>query len=312
MTATVTGFQVMPPLSPEEYQALETSIREHGVQVPITVAPDGRMVDGHHRAEIAAKFDLHCPRVTAKGDDTQLRTLAFELNNHRRQQTREARRAQVRRSLRADPQLSNRQHAARTGVHHETVASVRSDMESTGEIRQSDTRTSGDGRVRPATQPERTSAPATPEAFEAEYGMRPDEADALISSEMVTDRDEFDQAAIDLSAVDMETGEIHEPADEVSTAEPTPAPKPVTTGIDGKEYRRPAPKAEPDRPRRAPLTDAFFKAAYDLRKNVERLERLVEDDRFTQNREQVALRHENDLNRTAEALTGVLRAINNR
>lgn len=31
----------------------------------------------------------------------------------------------------------------------------------TGEIRQSDTRTSGDGRVRPATQPERTSAPAT-------------------------------------------------------------------------------------------------------------------------------------------------------
>ena len=121
-----------------------------------------------------------------------------------------------------------------------------------------------------------------------------------------------DSPDVDLSTVDMETGEIHEPADEVSTAEPTPAPKPVTTGIDGKEYSRPAPKAEPDRRRRAPLTDAFFKAAYDLRKNVERLERLVEDDRFTQNREQVALRHENDLTRTAEALTGVLRAINNR
>lgn len=65
----------------------------------------------------------------------------------------------MRRSLRADPQLSNREHARRIGVDDKTVATVRKDMEATAEIPQSDTRTSGDGRVRPATQPERTSAP---------------------------------------------------------------------------------------------------------------------------------------------------------
>lgn len=79
------------------------------------------------------------------------------------------------------------------------------------------------------------------------------------------------------------------------------------TGLDGKTYTRP----EQVKPRRRPLPDAFFDAAYDLRKNVERLARLTEDDRFPANREQVALKHENDLLRTAEALAGVLRAINN-
>lgn len=56
-------------------------------------------------------------------------------------------------SLKSDPQLSNREHARRTGANHETVGSVRKGMESTGEIRQSEKRVSGDGRVRPASQP---------------------------------------------------------------------------------------------------------------------------------------------------------------
>lgn len=58
-------------------------------------------------------------------------------------------------SLKSDPQLSNREHARRTGANHETVGAVRKGMESTGEIRQSETRVSGDGRVRPASQPPR-------------------------------------------------------------------------------------------------------------------------------------------------------------
>ena len=164
-----------------------------------------------------------------------------------------------------------------------------------------------DRQVLPEVTPEPmpSGPPATPEAFEAEYGMRPDEADALISSGMVADRDEFDQAAIDLSTVDMETGEIREPDPSDGTA---------VTGRDGKTYPKPTPrpKPEPSKPRRAPLPDAFFKAAYDLEKKVNTLVNLTSDDRFPQNREQVARKHANDLARTAEALTGVLRAINNR
>lgn len=58
-------------------------------------------------------------------------------------------------SLKSDPQLSNREHARRTGVSDNTVGSVRRELESTAQIAQSETRVSGDGRVRPASQPPR-------------------------------------------------------------------------------------------------------------------------------------------------------------
>lgn len=76
-------------------------------------------------------------------------------------------------------------------------------------------------------------------------------------------------------------------------------------GPDGKHYTRPEPK-EPQKPRRNPLPDQFFKAIYDLQKNIERVERLIEDDRFQQNKEQIALRHKSDLLRSAELLEELL------
>jgi len=70
-------------------------------------------------------------------------------------------------SLKSDPQLSNREHARRTGATDKTVGVVRGELESTAEIPQSETRVSGDGRLeqhssrmsadgreRPASQPE--------------------------------------------------------------------------------------------------------------------------------------------------------------
>lgn len=91
---------------------------------------------------------------------------------------------------------------------------------------------------------------------------------------------------------------------------PLPVPKKIT-GIDGKEYSRPEPRApeEPVKQRRRPLTDAFFDATYDARKKIETLVRLTQDDRFSQNREQVASKHGNDLREIADALADVLRAI---
>lgn len=71
---------------------------------------------------------------------------------------------------------------------------------------------------------------------------------------------------------------------EVLDDEPTPI-----TGLDGKTYTRPAPAA----PRRRPLVDAARDAGQELRKAVERLERLRADDRFARNKNEVAahLRH---------------------
>ena len=121
------GFQVMPRLSADEFAALEADIVENGVRVPITVAEDGRIVDGHHRDEIARRHGLHCPRVTAAGDDGVLRSLAFSLNVNRRHLSREQRRALIAESLRSDPILRDRDHARRCGADHKTVGRVRAE-----------------------------------------------------------------------------------------------------------------------------------------------------------------------------------------
>lgn len=77
--------------------------------------------------------------------------------------------------------------------------------------------------------------------------------------------------AVDLANVDMETGEIHD------------APVQKVTGMDGKTYTRPGPA----KPRRRPITDQARDAGYELRKAVERLQRITEDDRLSSNKEQV-------------------------
>lgn len=67
----------------------------------------------------------------------------------------------------------------------------------------------------------------------------------------------------------------------------------------------PAPP-KPQQQRRSPLPDAFWRAAYDLIKVTERIERLADDDRFPRNADEVAASHRNDLIRAIDALQGVL------
>ena len=52
--AVVSPWQLLPDLSPEEYEALKADIREHGLLVPIvTDAETGQILDGHHRQRAA-------------------------------------------------------------------------------------------------------------------------------------------------------------------------------------------------------------------------------------------------------------------
>jgi ParB-like nuclease domain len=132
---TPVKYQFMPPLSPEEYADLETSIRKHGVMVPILRDTNEVVIDGHHRLRIAQSLGIECPAETlATLDETALRTLVFELNLHRRHLTREQRRTLVAESIKADPQLSNREHAQRAGIDHKTAESVRGSLAAAGEI----------------------------------------------------------------------------------------------------------------------------------------------------------------------------------
>lgn len=168
--ADIVRYQVMPPLSAEEYQELYEDIKANGVLVPIVVDEDEVIIDGHHRAKIAAELGIPCPEelVSAKSEQEK-RSIAFTLNLKRRHLNREQRRALIAESLKADPHLSNREHARRTGASHPTVNDVRNEMEEDGRLEKFTSRTSADGRERPASQPRRGPVepePAVPEQQE--------------------------------------------------------------------------------------------------------------------------------------------------
>ncbi len=86
----------------------------------------------------------------------------------------------------------------------------------------------------------------------------------------------------------------------------TATPRPPVTGIDGKTYAPPAFRATP----RKPLPDVAANAGWDLRKAVERLQRIAADDRFAANKEQVASQLRSHLTHAVEVCQDLLDRIN--
>lgn len=168
----MSGFQVMPRLTAEEYDLLEQDILSNGVQVPIVVSQGGRIIDGHHRDEIARKHDRHCPRQTVDGTESELRNMAFRLNINRRHFTREQKRELIAESLKADPQLSDNEHKNRTGTSWATVNAVRSELEESSQIENFSERI--DPRTGAASQPARRTSYETVDTstgeLDPEYG----------------------------------------------------------------------------------------------------------------------------------------------
>jgi ParB-like chromosome segregation protein Spo0J len=128
------GFQVLPPLDPDELAALETDIAERGVVVPVVLDQHGRLLDGHHRRDIAARLGIECPTdVVHVVDDEDARRRALALNLARRHLSREQRRELIAAEIVAAPEDSDRAIARRLGVDHKTVGAVRLHL-SGGEI----------------------------------------------------------------------------------------------------------------------------------------------------------------------------------
>lgn len=147
-------FQLLPPLGAGELAALRAHIEKHGVQVPVIVDEQDAIIDGHHRAKLAAELGIECPRVVREGlSDEEKRLLAVKLNVLRRHLTREQINEAVALALRVAPERSDRQVAADLGVHHETVGAIRKEREARGEIRHVEKRTDTKGRAQPATKP---------------------------------------------------------------------------------------------------------------------------------------------------------------
>ncbi len=153
-------WQLMPELSPEEYQALKADIAERGVLVAIELDETGAPLDGHHR--LRAWTELRAegvkvpdyPRVVRAGlSDADKRQLVRALNIARRHLSTEDRRSLIADAIRDDPAASDRRVAVALGVSHPTVAAVRAELEATGDVESLSTRTDTLGRTQPARRP---------------------------------------------------------------------------------------------------------------------------------------------------------------
>jgi DNA modification methylase len=147
----------LPPLPYDQHVALKDNIALNGILQPIVVDSDGpvrRIIDGNHRKRIADELGYDCPEIVRAGlGDQEKRTLARARNLARRQLDQAGKRALIADQLRETPDRSNRWIGEQLGVSHPTVASVRREMESTGNPIQCPTRLGADNRVQPAHKP---------------------------------------------------------------------------------------------------------------------------------------------------------------
>lgn len=87
----------------------------------------------------------------------------------------------------------------------------------------------------------------------------------------------------------------------------------ISHGMDGKtrvHQPRPEPQFEPAKPKRRPLPDQAGEAGWDLARAIERVERIISDDRFTANKETVAPHLRSHLTNAVEACQDLLDRIN--
>ena len=251
-------YQVMPPLSSEEYQELNESIKAEGVLEPIHVDEEGVVIDGHHRSKIANELGIPCP-VIAHDDlsESQKRSLAFTLNLKRRHLNREQRRALGLESLRLDPIASNREHAKRTGLDHKTIQDIR----------------------------EKENIPEPRKIIEEAVEENPGKS----SREIARDLGVSNRTVSTVRAV--QNGEIPH-STQVEEGEEISATTIVGTDDLAElnaqaSFPEPEAKSEPRKPRRTPITDDASRIGWEIRKIAEKLEALTGDDRYNTNKEKV-------------------------
>lgn len=144
-------YQVMPPLTAEEYNELKNDIASRGVMVPIEYDEHGNVLDGHHRLQICVELGIkEFPKVIRAGmTEAEKRTHARKLNMARRQLNQVQRRELIQEQLRETPEKSDRQIGRELGVAGNTVTAQRKEMERTAQIEQLKTTIGADGKERP-------------------------------------------------------------------------------------------------------------------------------------------------------------------
>lgn len=85
-------YQVLPELTPEEYEALKADIQANGVQIPVEVDEEGNIIDGYHRAKICQELGIDYPKNVRQGlSEEEKIDFVLRVNLNRRHLTREQR-----------------------------------------------------------------------------------------------------------------------------------------------------------------------------------------------------------------------------
>jgi hypothetical protein len=173
--------ELFPPLAPDELQALVDDIRANGLQQPIVVDAEKRLLDGRNRLDALALAGVL--GVHDKGDlihteigmgvipwkyicrfDLDPYDLVLSYNIHRRHLTPEQKRDLIAKVLKAKPEQSNNAIAKQVKVDDKTVAKVRRGLESTSEIPKLEKTVGADGKKR--KQPAKKTKPAVKQKTE--------------------------------------------------------------------------------------------------------------------------------------------------
>lgn len=141
-------YQLLDPLPPEDFAALEADILERGVLVAIEFDEHGNTLDGHHRLAICKKHGItDYPKIIREGwTEEQKRTHSRRMNLARRQLTADQKRKLIADELRESPTASNRKIGRLLGVDHKTVGAIRGRLAAGGEIPHVSTVAGSDGK----------------------------------------------------------------------------------------------------------------------------------------------------------------------
>ena len=144
--------ELFPLMSESELRELGEDIKKNGLQERIALY-DGKLLDGRNRMDamelVGLAFDWR------NIDQMPFRNLCAHhdpydwvigANAHRRHLTSEQKRELIAKVLKAKPGESNRKIAKQTKADHKTVAAVRGELESGGEIPQLEKTTGADGK----------------------------------------------------------------------------------------------------------------------------------------------------------------------
>ena len=205
----MSNYQVMPELTPEEYEELKADIAERGVMIPIEYDEQGNVLDGYHRLKICEELGIKdFPRVIRAGmTEAEKLTHARKLNIARRHLTSGQKRELIREQLRATPEQSDRQIAQNLGVHHTTVATQRKELEESGDVAKLATSTDTLGREQPRTRKKSVVSVFNPTKREERAMKKPevvermqeDGTNALIAEKQLHREEKSERKAYELS-----------------------------------------------------------------------------------------------------------------